>query len=92
MKNVSKDRLKKCIFYEFEEYKELINTVTDGLKEVSYGFDDLCYDDTEKAGATETYWNKYITETLSEYFGVTVTSIHADDADWIGVWICYKEE
>ena len=45
----------------------------------------------EKAEETETYWNEDITETLSKYFDVTVTSVHADDSEYLGVWICYKE-
>lgn len=36
------------------------------------------------------YWNRDLNETLSEYFQVSVTSVHADDADPIGIWICYK--
>ena len=46
---------------------------------------------TEKAEETETYWNEDITETLSKYFDVTVTSVHADDSEYLRVWICYKE-
>lgn len=37
-------------------------------------------------------WNEYITDTLSKYFDVTVTSVHADDCEHLGIWICYKEQ
>lgn len=100
MKNISKYQLKKCIFMSFEEYRKLIFNITDGLKEVIYDFDGIRYDDTDKAEETEVYHNEYITETLSKYFDIKVTSVHADDADYpcifnpnnLGVWICYKEE
>ena len=40
---------------------------------------------------TDTYGGEDdIKEVLSEYFDVTVTSIHSDDCDVIGVWIAYK--
>ena len=91
MKNVENYQLKKCIFMELDDYKELINKITDGLKSVEYEYDGIYYEDTEKAEETETYWNEDITETLSKYFDVTVTSVHADDCEYLGVWICYKE-
>ena len=100
MKNISKYQLKKCIFMSFEEYQKLILDITDGLKEVYYDFDGIWYDDTDKAEETGVYHNEYMTETLSKYFDVKVTSVHADDADCPcifdtdcrGIWICYKEE
>lgn len=76
---------------ELGDYKELIHKLTGGLKNVEYKYDGIYYEDTEKAEEAETYWNEYITETLSKYFDVTVTSIHADDCEYFGVWICYKE-
>lgn len=91
MKNVENYQLKKYILMESDDYKELINKVTDGLKTVEYKYDDIYYEDTEKAEETETYWDEGITETLSKYFDVTVTSVHADDYEYLGVWICYKE-
>ncbi len=90
MKNVRESQLKKCIFMELDDYKELIDKVTDGLKGVECDFG-LCYMFTEKAEKTNTYWNESIEETLSKYFDVTVTSIHTDDCEeYIGVWICYR--
>lgn len=96
MKNVRENQLKKCIFMELDEYKNLINKVTDGLKEVDCEFG-LFYMSTEKADETNTYWNEDIEVTLSKHFDVTVTNIHADDCDIpaddcddVGVWICYR--
>ena len=96
MKNVRENQLKKCIFMELDEYKDLINKVTDGLKEVDCEFG-LFYMSTEKADETNTYWNEDIEVTLSKHFDVTVTNIHADDCDIpaddcddVGVWMCYR--
>ena len=90
MQNVRENQLKKCIFMELDEYKDLVNKVTDGLKEVDCEFG-LFYMSTEKADETNTYWNEDIEVTLSKYFDVTVTSIHADDCEeYVGVWICYR--
>lgn len=91
MKNMENYQLKKCIFMELEEFKDLILNITGGLKRVEYELDGIYYEDTDEAEESETYWNEYITETLSKYFGVTVTSIHADDCEYLGIWICYTE-
>lgn len=92
MKNTKECQLKKCIFMSFGEYQELILDITDGLKEVKYEYDGIYHEHTEKAEETEVYHNEDITETLSKYFDVTVTSVHADDSEYLGVWICYKED
>lgn len=91
MKNVNENQLKKCIFIECDDYNELIFNITEGLKKVEYGMDGIYYEHTDKADETNTYWNEEIIETLSKYFDVTVTSVHADDCDYLGIWICYKE-
>ena len=90
MRNVKENQLKKCIFVGFDEFKSIVESLTDGLKTVKYEFG-IYYDDTEKATESDTYWNEDIKDTLSKYFDVTVTSCHSDDAEYIGVWICYEE-
>lgn len=92
MKNIEKYQLKKCIFMELDKYKSLILDVTKGLKKVEYDFDYIYYEDTDKAEESGIYHNECIETTLSNYFGVTVTSIHMDDCDSVGIWICYKDE
>lgn len=91
MKNVENYQLKKCIFMSLNEYKDLILKVTDGLKRVDYEYDGIWYEHTDKAEELDVWCNEDITETLSKYFGVTVTSVHADDSEYLGIWICYKE-
>lgn len=92
MNNVNKSQLKKCIFMPIDEYKDLVLELTDGLQKAVYEIDGLYYEHTEKAEETETYHNENITETLSRHFDVNVTSVHADDCEYIGVWICYKDK
>lgn len=90
MRNVDEKMLKKCIFMPFEQYQKLVLNLTDGLKGVEHEIDGLFYEDTDKAENSDTYWNEDVTETLSKYFDTTVTSVHTDDCDYLGVWICYK--
>ena len=90
MQKVRENQLKKGIVMELDGYKDLVNKVTDGLKEVDCEFG-LFYMSTEKADETNTYWDEDIEVTLSKHFDATVTSIHADDCEeYIGVWICYR--
>lgn len=90
MKNVRENQLKKCIFMELDEFISLVERLTDGLQTVEYE-DGVYLISTDKADETDTYWNEGITETLSKYFGVEVTSFHSDNCEYVGVWICYKE-
>lgn len=90
MKNVRVSQVKKCIFMELEEFEEVVNEVTGGLKKVSYECDGIFFEDTDKAEETEEFWNEEMTDTLSRYYDVEVTSIHADDCEIVGIWICYR--
>jgi uncharacterized pyridoxamine 5'-phosphate oxidase family protein len=89
MKNVRDCQLKKCIFMSYEEFREVFQNifgVYDGEEiqiDVEYEFDGLYF-----CGITD----EQVYKEVSKYFDVTVTSIHADDCEFLGVWICYKEE
>lgn len=89
-KHTNEYRLEPCIFMTFESYNKLIAEITDGLKYVECSLDGIYYMDTDKAEETKVYFNEHITDALSKYFNVTVTSVHADDSDSIGIWICYR--
>ena len=91
MKNTEEYQLKKCIFIVLEDFQRLIEELTNGLKEAEYELDGLYFSDSEEAIKTSNYWKEDILVTLSNYFDVTVTSVHADDCGYLGVWICYKE-
>lgn len=90
MKNVRKNQLKKCIFMELDKFTSLVERLTDGLQTVEYE-DGIYLISTDKADETDTYWNEGMTETLSKYFGVEVTSFHSDSCDYVDVWICYMD-
>jgi hypothetical protein len=90
MKNVKDSQLKKCIFMELDGFTNIIEKITDGLLTVEYE-DGVYMTHSQKAADTDTWWNEDILKTLSRYFGVEVTSFHSDSCEYIGVWICYKE-
>lgn len=92
MRNVKENQLKKCIFMGFDEFKSIVESLTDGLETAKYDEFGIHYKDTEKATESDTYWNENMKNTLSKYFGVTVTSCHRDDdSEYVGVWICYED-
>ena len=84
MKNVKSYQLKKCIFMVEEEFNEIIKTVFGEEFETDFGIDGISV-----WSRTEGLKDPDINKGLSEYFDVTVTSVHIDDCDYIGVWICY---
>lgn len=89
MKNVNKYQLKKCIFLTIEEFDEILKTVyPDSEVNISYDFEGMSVDvDDDGVDVNDMY------QKLAEYFDVnTVTSIHIDDCDTVGVWIVYKNE
>lgn len=90
MKNVQKNQLKKCIMMLFDDFKDLIEELTDGLATANSEYE-IYISETPKAVDSNTYWDKEIIDTLSEYFDVTVTSFHSDNFTPACVWICYKE-
>ncbi len=88
MKNVRENQLKKCIFMETEDFEEVFVNVfgeyDEDTNEVDVEFDTV--DGIYFCGIS----NEDVYTELSKYFDVNVTSIHIDDFDTIGVWICYK--
>jgi hypothetical protein len=88
MKNVRTNQLKKCIFIDAEEFTAIVQAVFDNEDiKVDYPLEGLdIYTDEDCVEADDLY------EKLGEYFDVTITSIHIDDCDYVGVWVVYKEE
>ena len=85
MKNVRESQLKKAIFMLSDEFEELLSGF--GLK-AEFAWDGLSiYDPNGK----DDYDDEAVNKMLSDHFGVTVTSVHTDDSDLVGVWIVYKE-
>lgn len=90
MKNVLENQLRQCILMSFDEFKDLVEELTNGLATAHDKFE-IYISETSKAIKSKTYWDKEMVDTLSEYFGVTVTSFHSDNFTPSGVWICFKE-
>ena len=88
MKNVGSYQLKKCIFKPLDEFGYDLRQLPIELRvEVSYDgldFSPLDEDDEDREIIVE--------KLLSDYYEVTVTSVHADDWEDVGIWICYREE
>ena len=83
--------LKTCIFMETEQYTNILEEIFGPKIRVDFSMDGIWvgYDYDEYNETTE---EPDVEAKLAEYFGVSeVTSIHVDDCDEIGVWICYKE-
>jgi hypothetical protein len=93
IKNSTIDKTYFCKIIPLNEFQMLVLDLTDGLKCAEYDVNDNCLylDDTVKADETGEYWNEYVlTNTLSKYFNINITSVHTDDNGEIMVWISYK--
>jgi hypothetical protein len=87
MKNVRENQFKKCIFLDIDEFSEIIKGIFGRNTIVEYTLEGLSiYNEIDCLPNSE------ICEALANYFDVfEVTSFHADDCDYIGVWVVYKE-
>lgn len=89
MKNIKENQLKKCIFMLEEEFRKMFTNIFgeyDG-EENEIDVEINAYEGIYFDAVTE----EEVYEKISEYYGVNVTSIHIDQCDNIGIWICYKE-
>ena len=92
MENVKPNELKKCIIKEFDEFKEIIEEITNGEFTCMYELDGISIVLTGKVKEVEREMNtEDILEKLSKYFDTKVTSFHVDDCEYHGVWICYDD-
>ena len=85
MKNVRQTQLKKAIFCTLDEFRDIVYDICGDNADVDFDYDGLSFNDGD---------GNYqgVIDALEKYFDVTITSIHADDCDYVGVWIVYKEE
>ena len=83
MKNIENTMLKTAIFMEVDRFKHLLYDLTGGET------------DDDFVGGTYITDGIYISDDalakLQAYFDVNITSIHADDADTVGIWIVYRD-
>lgn len=90
MKNVEKNQLKSCIVMSTDDFKKVFTEIFGeydvDTNQVDVEFD--AYDGIYFCAISD----QDVYEELSKYFDVKVTSVHLDDSETLGVWICYKEE
>lgn len=87
-KNIKGYPVKTCLFLTEEEFEEIFTEIFGEYDEdtnpVEFEFDP-CEGIYFCGIANEDVYSK-----LSEYFDVTVTSVHSDGYSPVGIWIVYK--
>ena len=87
MKNVLDTEKKTCIFKTIDDFERDVRTASKGNIEVTTELDGISFTDISTDDIADN-----INEIMSSYYDVKeITSIHIDDYDYTGVWICYKE-
>ena len=87
MRNITKNQLKKAIFMRLCDFETTIENAIPGVM-VSYCEELLFYDRMDEKNVEQ----DEIYDALSKYFKVTVTSVHTDNFEDVGVWIVYKDD
>lgn len=88
MKNVKENQLKKCICKKkYEEFKHDVLSALGSEVEVFCDCDGIYFECKWNGDALCT---EEVLAGMSKYYDVEVTSIHIDDCELLGVWICYK--
>lgn len=87
MKNVLDSEKKTCIFKTIDDFKRDVLTASNGDINVTTELDGISFNDITKNDFADN-----INDIMADYYDVKeITSIHIDDCDYTGVWICYKE-
>lgn len=86
MQNVRESQLKKCIFLTKDEFQEILETIYEAPVVVHPDLDGIWYESSVEIDDAN------LLVKLKEYYDVKeVTSIHCDDCDYVGIWVCYKD-
>lgn len=95
MKNITEYNKKTCIFKTVEEMNDDIKAAIDPTANINVCLDGVEFTKTFadfKEPYTDDISEEEIFSKLAEYYDVKeITSIHIDDCDMAGVWICYKD-
>lgn len=84
MKNIENHQLKTCIFELRDNFIGIVSELKDCE---NYNFENFTY----AYPGSDNELDKILCTRLAEYYDVkAVTSIHTDDHDLTGVWICYR--
>lgn len=90
MKHVYTHNLKSCIFITTDTFNEVLNKIYNNSISVTYDYEGITVENNK---TSDTISTSDLLEKLAEYYDVTeVTSIHIDDCEYTGVWICYKTD
>lgn len=73
-----------CIYMTIDDYKKIIKEIFGSDSDVWYDMDGIWYDIKDTGKGLD------VLSELSKYFDCEVTSAHADDCDFVGVWIAYN--
>lgn len=88
MKNVNENEIKKCIFKLIDNFERNVRNAFNGKVDVVINLEEIYF---KKLSTNELINERVIYRILSRYYDVSkITSIHIDDCDYTGVWICYK--
>ena len=82
---------KSCLCLGYEEFEALCEEAT-GVDDLQFHYDMDGLWIEEYAEKEDEYDLEKVVVALSEALGITITSIHIDDCDMVGVWIVYKPE
>ena len=90
MKNKERVSIKHCMFIMVDDFNELLHDIGINV-DVSPDLDGLTFYNINENESTDWDEDKIMSK-LSEFFDVQITSLHADDCDYPGIWIAYKEK
>ena len=86
MKNVRTEQLRTVIVMACDEYEQVLSEIFNKKVIVHTDLDGIWYE----VDADDDFEN--LNAHLANYFGVAeVSTVHADDCDYAGIWITYKE-
>lgn len=90
LKNVNEKEIKKALCLSESRFNNVLERVSGGKIRAEYCLDGIIFNTTNDETIEDV--DAIVLKKLSEYFGVTVTSVHMDDYDDIGVWVIYTED
>lgn len=90
MQNVTEYEQKTCIFKMLDDFEHDLAAATHNAVKTNCDLEGISFE--SKLNEDADIDHAWILQKLSEFYDVHITSIHIDDCDMIGVWICYKKE
>ena len=86
MKNVRATQMKTVIVLGCDEYEQIIADMYSDKVSVHLSLEGIWYESGD-----DLFDNETLFADLAKYFDVSnITSVHCDDCDYPGIWICYQ--